>query len=123
MGLFPAGSELVVSLATPFEIVPLPSVTEPMVKLTVPVVDAGSVSTNVTAEPTVDGFCVEARLETGVVFAVPPVRLAIEPPLPQPALPTRAASHLKRSTKTNCALPSGEWLHSSEITRQSTAYK
>jgi hypothetical protein len=57
----PTASELVVSVAIPPLILPVPRTVAPSWKVTAPVVPAGSVAVTVTFAPKVDGFSEEAR--------------------------------------------------------------
>jgi hypothetical protein len=63
MGSLPAGSDEVVRVATPFVTVALPNTVDPLVKDTVPVTPVGSVSVNITALPTTDGFSDEVSVD------------------------------------------------------------
>jgi hypothetical protein len=86
IGSLPAGSEDVVTVATPPVRVDVPKVVVPLVNVTVPVTPVGSVAVNVTDCPGVEGFTEETRVRTGVVLAttcvsVPGAELLFPSPL------------------------------------------
>jgi hypothetical protein len=61
-------SELVVKVAIPFVITPLPRTVLPSIKVTVPVVPVGSVAVNVTGCVVVEGFEEEVSVTLEVFF-------------------------------------------------------
>ena len=77
IGSLPAGSEDVVTVATPPVSEDVPKAVAPLVNVTVPVTAAGSVAVNVTDWAGVDGLVEETRVTTGValltVWVVDPV--------------------------------------------------
>jgi hypothetical protein len=68
IGSLPSGRADVAVVATPLTTAELPSVVEPLVKMTVPVTFVGNVSVNVTALPGKDGFREEVKVDVGVAF-------------------------------------------------------
>ena len=61
----PTGSDEIVSDATPLLTVAVPSAVAPLLNVTVPVTEDGSVSVNVTAVPKTDGFTDDVRVDVG----------------------------------------------------------
>lgn len=85
IGSAPAGSVEVAIDAVPFDRVDVPSVVEPLVKVTVPVVLVGSVAVKVTDWLKFEGFREEARVSAGDAFvtvcvAVPDAELLVASP-------------------------------------------
>ena len=68
IGLLPSGSDDVVTVATPFAMVPVPSVVAPLVNDTLPVALLGRVAVKVTDWLNNDGFAEEARVIVGVAL-------------------------------------------------------